>query len=88
MTDKQNFEKDINVPSKEKLSDYACDAKDCEQYSDHICCLCRNREWYRLYKDYKRKVQKLEKIKEYVESEEWGILDHIYKGILQIIEDK
>lgn len=41
------------------------DAKDCEQYcSDNTCCTCRNREWYRLYEDYKSKEQDYEHIKE------------------------
>ena len=56
---KQNFEKDIDVPSKNIV--YAQDAKDCEQYNtdntDNTCCTCRNREWHRLYEDYKRKEQ-------------------------------
>ena len=40
-------------------------AEDCEQYSsNNICCTCRNREWYRLYKEYKAKEQECERLKE------------------------
>ena len=43
-------------------------AEDCEQYSsNNICCTCRNREWHRLYKEYKAKEQECERLKEYFE---------------------
>ena len=46
-------------------------AEDCEQYcSDNTCCTCRNREWYRLYNDYKAKEQECEELKIYIESNE------------------
>lgn len=63
MTDKQNFEKDINVPSKEIIT-HSCDAKDCEQYyPEHICCHCRNAEWYGLRDELKAKEQECEELK-------------------------
>ena len=41
-------------------------AEDCEQYSsNNICCTCRNREWYRLYNEYKAKEQECEKLRQY-----------------------
>ena len=48
MTDKQNFEKDINVPSKRRIMD-DYNAKDCEQCSpDSVCCYCKNIACYQL----------------------------------------
>lgn len=40
------------------------------------------------FKQLKRKEKKLEKIKEFIEYNEWCLLDNIYKELLQIIEDK
>lgn len=48
MADKQNFEKDIDVPSKQKIM-YDYNAKDCEQCSsDSVCCYCKNLTCYKL----------------------------------------
>ena len=45
--DKKNFEKDINVPSKN--IEYHNDAKDCEQCNpDSVCCYCKNIACYQL----------------------------------------
>lgn len=61
MTD--NFEKDINVPSKGIT--HTCDATDCEQYyPEHICCHCRNAEWYGLRDELKRKEQECERLED------------------------
>ena len=39
-------------------------AEDCEQYNtDNNCCVCRNREWYRLYEDYKKLEAENKKLK-------------------------
>lgn len=47
MTDKQNFEKDINVPSKE--IEYLDDAKECGYCSSlNDCCYCKNLACYEL----------------------------------------
>lgn len=39
------------------------------------------------YKQLQSKEQKLEKIKQYVEDNEWCLLDDTYKELLQIIEE-
>ena len=45
---KHNFEKDIDVPSKQKIM-YDYNAKDCEQCSsDSVCCYCKNLTYYKL----------------------------------------
>ena len=44
------------------------DCKDCEQYcSNNTCCTCRNREWYRLYEDYKCKQAEYNRLKDEVQ---------------------
>lgn len=61
MTDK-NFEKGINVPSKEKIM-YDYNAKDCEQCSsDSVCCYCKNIACYKLEEQLKAKEQECEKL--------------------------
>lgn len=61
-------EKDINVPSKRKIM-YDYNAKDCEQCNpDSVCCYCKNITCYELEKQLKRAEQKLEKIKEHLET--------------------
>ena len=52
-----------------------------------MSCSCKyNPDCY--YKQLKRKEQKLAKIKQYVEDNEWCILDVTYKELKQIIEGK
>lgn len=61
--DKHNFEKDINVPSKQRIMD-DYNAKDCEQCSsDSVCCYCKNIACYKLEEQLKAKEQECERLK-------------------------
>ena len=35
------------------------DAKDCEQYSDHVCCDCNNQHGHQLEEKYKAMLNKI-----------------------------
>ena len=60
--DEQEFEKDINVPSKRKIM-YDYNAIDCEQYSpDSVCCYCKNIACYKLEKQLEAKEQECERL--------------------------
>ena len=62
--DKNNFEKDIDVPSKLRIMD-DYNAKDCEQCSsDTVCCNCQNLAWYKLKEQLQTKEQECEELKE------------------------
>ena len=73
MTDKQNFEKDINVPSKRRIMD-DYNAKDCEQCSsDTVCCNCQNLAWYKLKEQLQAKEQECEELKQFLSKEPLAI---------------
>ena len=83
---KQDFEKDIDVPSKQKIM-YDYNAKDCEQCSsDSVCCYCKNLTYYKLEEKLKQAEHKLAKIKEYCKPR--VMLNGTAYVILQIIEGK
>ena len=63
MTDKQNFEKDINVPSKE--IEYKEDAKDCELAKGGGCCYCKNIACYQLEEQLKAELKSAKELREY-----------------------
>ena len=56
--DKKNFEKDINVPSKN--IEYHNDAKDCELAKGSSCCWCKNMSCYQLEQQLKIKEKECE----------------------------
>lgn len=80
---------------------YESDAKNCEQCSsDSVCCYCKNITCYKLEEQLRRAEQKLEKIKQIINTHKQNecitcsefdeCLGHPYcdEVILQIIEGK
>ena len=64
--DKNNFEKDIDVPSKRRIMD-DYNAKDCEQCSpDSVCCYCKNIACYNLEEQLKKEKHSHEHTKVWI----------------------
>ena len=60
----------------------------CDECSSEFGCAVCDERTICYYKQLKRKEQKLIKIKQYIEDNEWCILDEMYKDLEQIIESK
>ena len=86
MTDKQIIINNIDVSECEHLTETRhCKAKMAVMGTDANKCKCFPNCYY---KQLKRKEQKFAKIKQYIEDNEWCILDNIYKELKHIIDGK
>lgn len=87
MENKEIYIDGVDVSGCEYYFDGKCRCMDASIMQDFYLCPQCNNNPNCYYKNWKRKEQKLEKIKQYVEDNEWCLLDDTYKELLQIIED-